>query len=219
MVLGRFLIKEEEEITDLVIYKLNHTTGQFELEKQSEFMFSDACIQFEFSIDNNGQLLFFTKSELFSFDYYMGIKKTVHKFENELDDQPNFGTFSFDQRKFIVTSSADILHVDLDSGIETDLDDQEEIGQIENILCDDDHFYIMANKKEGRLGYYLLYHPIDQPMNTDYLIRWGNKLDIGDCDLQLMEEKDYKTGKMERSIVVSFKSIGINTYNVLVISL
>jgi len=77
----------------------------------------------------------------------------------------------------------------------------------------------MANKRDQKLGYYLLFHPVAHPMETTYLLSWSNKLDIGDCDLHLMEEKDPKKGLLERSIVVSFKSIGINTFNVLVISL
>jgi hypothetical protein len=38
---------------------------------------------------------------------------------------------------------------------ETDLDDELRIGAIENITFDDINFYILANKKDNRLGFYL----------------------------------------------------------------
>jgi hypothetical protein len=49
-----------------------------------------------------------------------------------------------------------------------------------------------------------------------YFIHWSNKLDFGDCDMQVI--KDKKTNHV-KNIVVSFKNIGINTYNVFVYDL
>ena len=47
-----------------------------------------------------------------------------------------------------------------------------------------------------------------------YLISWSNKLDIGCCDMNVMHDIDGS-----ESIVVSFKMININTYNIFVIDL
>ena len=78
----------------------------------------------------------------------------------------------------------------------------------------------MANKKEQRLGYYLFNVNLDDPnQESEYLISWTNKLDIGCCDLNLMKEKDSVGDKSHMNIVVSYKSIGINTFNVFVINL
>jgi hypothetical protein len=105
-------------------------------------------------------------------------------------------------------------------GLEVDLDEREEISAIQNIIADEKHFYILANKKEGRLGYFLLrIDPSNPHDDADYLIKWSNKLDIGNCDLHFLIEKNKETGVMEKSIVVSYKSIGINTFNVFVIDL
>jgi hypothetical protein len=38
---------------------------------------------------------------------------------------------------------------------EIDLDDQEGVEGIENITCDDENFWIIANKRDSKLGYYL----------------------------------------------------------------
>lgn len=55
------------------------------------------------------------------------------------------------------------------------------------------------------------------------MIQWTNKLDIGNCDLHLMPEdiKDSNDNVIGQTmnIVVSYKSIGINTFNVFVINL
>jgi len=56
---------------------------------------------------------------------------------------------------------------------------------------------------------------------ASYLIQWSNKLDIGNCDMHMMDEKVVKDGvtTIEKQVVVSYKSIGINTFNVFVIDL
>ena len=56
--------------------------------------------------------------------------------------------------------------------------------------------------------------PENSAKNIEYL-NWYNKLDIGDVDMHLMTSD----GSGSPNIVVSYKSIGINTFNVLVIDL
>ena len=51
----------------------------------------------------------------------------------------------------------------------------------------------------------------------EYFLGWVNKTDISDVDICLMKET--VKGVVEHSIVVSFKMIGINTYNVFVIDM
>ena len=68
------------------------------------------------------------------------------------------------------------------------------------MVADDHYFYILANKKEGKLGFYLYKLDFNKPFSgkdkkeSDYLIRWNNKLDIADVDVALMDEKDKETG-------------------------
>ena len=54
----------------------------------------------------------------------------MYRFDNALDANPKFGVFNFDQTKFIITSSEDILYVDINKQIEIDLDDREEVSSI-----------------------------------------------------------------------------------------
>lgn len=100
---------------------------------------------------------------------------------------------------------------------EIDFDDREMISSIQNILSSDTHFFVLANKKEQRLGYYLFSIEIAHPeKDSQYYINWNNKLDIANCDIQFMKEQR-NDGKIEENVVVSYKCIGINTYNVFVI--
>jgi hypothetical protein len=46
-----------------------------------------------------------------------------------------------------------------------------------------------------------------------YLISWTNKMDFADCSLFMMKENGQK------ALVICYKSIGINTFNVFVIDI
>ena len=103
--------------------------------------------------------------------------------------------------------------------IEIDLDERENISAIQNIIQTPKHFYVMANKKEAKLGYYLLDIDIGDPdKDSRYLINWSNKLDVANVDMAILSEKG-KDGANEQSIVLSYKAVGINTFNVFVIDL
>ena len=73
-------------MTELVIYKLGDD-NKFSTEKIREFEFHDACMEFAFSNKNSNELLFFTKDELFKFNYlHETDRETVYKFNNNLED-------------------------------------------------------------------------------------------------------------------------------------
>lgn len=112
------------------------------------------------------------------------------------------------------------MYVDIEKRIEIDLDDKEQIANIQAIHACDEYFYVFANKKNERLGYYFFIIDIKNPENEfDYLINWTNKLDIACCDVNVLQEFCDVERDWKKSIIMSFKSIGINTYNVLVIDL
>jgi len=214
--LGQLLIKNQKEICSLAFYKRNKVTTMFELEKDVAFDFKDACIQFTFCHENDNSILFFEAHRLFKYNYLTEEVITVYEIQNKLEAQPNFGIFNHNQTKFIVTSSEDILYCDMKKSLEIDLDERENISSLQNIIQDNKYFYILANKKESRLGMYLLKVNINDPdEESEYLINWTNKLDIGNCDLFMLKQ----TKTENPCIVISFKSIGINTYNVFVIDL
>lgn len=150
---------------------------------------------------------------------------TIYTLNNFLLDPPSFGIFNEDQTKCIITSRKDILFVDIQTGLEVDIDEQENISDILNIVGDDKYFYVLANKKDQLLGYYLLMVDIENPEKpANYLINWTNKCGISSVDLHFLEDAyddDFdddptKEAEMRKYLVVSYKAEGINTYNVFV---
>ena len=219
MALGIKLIKKETKFTNLCVYK-KYFDGKYQLETNLNFDYDDACMIFNFDKKNNKELLFFTPKELFSLHYNdpNAKRKTKFRYQFELKDKPHFGIFDLEQRKFIITSDEDALYVDMDKKEEINLDDQEGISSIQNIVADKSTFYILANKRDNRLGIYIFSMDMNNPTKpANYLINWSNKLDIADCDLHLMQIT--KGRFIKKSLVVSYKSIGINTFNVSVIDL
>lgn len=111
----------------------------------------------------------------------------MYELKNFLLDPPNFGCFNEDQTICILTSINDIIWINLNTLKEVDLDEQENIGDILNILGDEKYFYILANKRKDILGYYLLMIEIENPTKPAiYLINWTNKFNIRDVDLNFM---------------------------------
>jgi hypothetical protein len=76
---------------------------------------------------------------------------------------------------------------------------------------DDDIFYILTNKYEEKLGFFVLKIKEDNPFNCSFLIKWKNKLDIGDTNIQVLRNHE----KGNKEIIISFKTIFINTYNLM----
>ena len=118
-------------------------------------------------------------------------EETIYTLKNYLVDPPNFGIFNEDQTKCIITSRADILFIDLQTKRELDIDDKEGISDIMNVLADEKYFYILANKKDNVIGYYLIMMEIDKPeRDTIYLINWKNKTSIQQVDLNFLQDKN-----------------------------
>ena len=91
------------------------------------------------------------------------------------------------------------------------------ITNIKEIINDHEEkcFYILANKYMGKLGVFLLKFHQDNPSEFKFVLKWKNKLDIADADVNIIRNprKKYK------ELVISFKTIYMNTYNVQVIDI
>lgn len=69
-----------------------------------------------------------------------------------------------------------------------------------------------------KLGFFVLKikegKPQVNPDEDNFLIKWKNKLDIGDASLHVLRTFD-KNGEPLKEIIISYKTIYINTYNVI----
>jgi len=55
------------------------------------------------------------------------------------------------------------------------------------------------------------------PKRGKFLIKWKNKLDIGDTNVQVLRNE--QKGKLIKEIVIGYKTIFLNTYNVMLMDI
>ena len=112
----------------------------------------------------------------------------------------------------IISSAEDGVYVDMVSKQEIDLDDKFDIGCIKEIIHDDEDsvFYVLANKYEEKLGFFLIKMHESRVNEYSFLTKYKNKLDIGDAAVAVLRDRE----KGYKELVISYKTIYINTYNV-----
>lgn len=96
-----------------------------------------------------------------------------------------YAVFNSKQTLVVVSTLFDVLYVDIPNKKEIDIDNLYKIAEIRSIVYIGNHFYVLANKCERLLGYFLIQidevHPdVTQPT---LLINCKSKLDISDAAL------------------------------------
>ena len=80
----------------------------------------------------------------------------MYIFQNYLNSQPIYCVFNHIQDKVLIATFYDVLFVDISGDEEVDIDNLYHIGDIRSIHYYDKKFYVLANKCERLLGYYLI---------------------------------------------------------------
>ena len=101
----------------------------------------------------------------------------------------------------------------MDSENQIDLDHLYNIGGIKSISYDieDQNFYVLANKFEKNHGLYIVKFSEDDPRDHKFIMKVKNNLDIGDANIFVLRNEEM----LYKELVVSYKSIHINTYMIL----
>lgn len=81
---------------------------------------------------------------------------------------------------------------------------------------EDKVFYFLCNKKRELLGFFLIKFNETNPIKNSDLTNWKHKLEIGDVNINVLRGIDHVTKKYFKELVISYKTIYINTYNVFV---
>lgn len=78
------------------------------------------------------------------------------------------------------------------TGLEVDLDEEYEIQKLKQVIFDNDTdcFYVLANQRENKYGFYLVKIPQDDPFSYSYILNWKTKLQIGDCSVYILKTPD-----------------------------
>jgi hypothetical protein len=117
-----------------------------------------------------------------------------------------------DQTVSIIASIDDGIYYNNRSKEQIDLDETFKVCNIKEIIYDDEEklFYMLANKYKDKLGIFMVRFRESNPKYHRFILRWKNKLDIADADVNIVRNKKKKF----KELVISFKTIFINTYNV-----
>lgn len=124
------------------------------------------------------------------------------------------------QDVMVISSQEDGIYKDIRNGTEIDLDEKFNIGIIKEIIHDDEDecFYLVANKYDEKLGFFIVRMSDSDPIGDfKFLTKYKNKLDIGDCKLSVMRSGEGQNRLKE--LVISYKTIYINTYNIVIMDI
>jgi hypothetical protein len=91
------------------------------------------------------------------------------------------------------------MYIDINSKVQIDIDDYFGVHDFKSLLYDEGYFYLIANKRNNKLGFYLLKISETEPLGKKvynmhefkdkiFLISWENKLDIGDVNIFVRED-------------------------------
>ena len=115
------------------------------------------------------------------------------------DQHPDLLVFNLDQTVFIISSKSDSMMIDIVAKTQVDIDEQFGVHDFKALLYDEGYFYLIANKRNDKLGFYLLKIDEKNPFGSNiydthtfkekmFLISWENKLDIGDVNIDIRED-------------------------------
>jgi hypothetical protein len=132
--------------------------------------------------------------------------------------QPQYYCISADQDIHVLASFNDGVWYNHKEDEEIDLDEHYKIDLIKNIVYDEEDkvFYLLCNKKREALGFFLIKFNETNPLKKSDITQWKHKLEIGDCNISVLRGIDQVTKKYYKELVISYKTIYINTYNVYV---
>ena len=78
----------------------------------------------------------------------------------------------------------------------------------------------MANKCDEKLGVYVLKMSENDAKNTRFLIKWKNKLNIDDVNMNILHSNSIKHPEhLFSELIINYKTIYLNTYNVIVLDI
>jgi len=121
---------------------------------------------FEFIKDNIDSIVMTDRYRIMQYNFMTNTIEYIHVFENYLNSQPIYVVFNEDQNILIVASFYDVLYIDIVKSVEIDIDNRFLIGDIRSIVNIDKKFYVLANKCEKLLGYYLVEIDENEPLTT-----------------------------------------------------
>jgi len=107
----------------------------------------EVCKVFYFDNNDPNLLLMVSLDKIMTFDFVKEKTEDMYDFVNDLNEQPEFFTFNKEQEICIIASSEDGLMINMSEKDELDLDSVFSLSDIKIVVCDENSFYCLANKR------------------------------------------------------------------------
>jgi hypothetical protein len=161
-------------------------------------------------------LIFAKKDVIFEVNFETEEITILYTFSRPFTLQPSFFVANKNQELFTVASVHEGIWVDLKKLYDVDLDELYNILAITQVIYDheDQSFYLLANKKDGKLGFFLIKYNAKNPAVHNFLTMWHSLLEIGDASISIFRGND-DLGDF-KELVIGYKTININTYTLVV---
>ena len=166
--------------------------------------------------------MYFCKAtEIFSLNIKKREFNTIHKFKPALLTQPQYYCQSANQKIHVLASINDGIWYDAEDDREMDLDELYKVDYIKQIVYDyeEKNFYFLCNKKKELVGFFLFKFRESNPLNFEEVTVWNSKLEIDDVSITVLRGQDQCSKEYFKELVISYKTIYINTYNVVVLDI
>jgi hypothetical protein len=110
--------------------------------------------------------------------------------------------------------------VDLKEKTDIDLYDLFNITYAVNMIFDreEECFYILSNRQSSSIGFFLVKFFAVNPGKYKFITMWRHLLEVGDANMSISKGMD-SHGVWYKELIVGYKTIFINTYNIVVIDL
>lgn len=161
-------------------------------------------------------LIFAKKEIIFELNFITEESKEIYRLSKPFTIQPSYFVSNQTQDIFTVASFIDGFWVNLKQNNDVDIDELFNILSITQIIYDheDNFFYILANRKDDMVGFFLMKYDAANPAVYHFITMWKSSLEIADSSISISrgvdEQGDFK------ELVIGYKTININTYNIVV---
>jgi len=117
----------------------------------------------------------------------------------------------------IAASREDFIYYNKTEQYHLDLAESFYIGKIKRITHDPDDkvFYALANKYHDKIGLALVRFDESNPFLHKYILNVNTKLEIDNADVSIMINKERNL----KELIISYKTIYLNTFTIFVIDL
>ena len=121
-----------------------------------KYNMSSFCKNVQFDKTSKDPKIFMVSDEaIISLDLLQEQIVQFYDFKLDMADQPEFFLFNDDQTCCILATGEDALFIDLEEKKEVDVDTVIGVSCIRTVSYFNKHFYLLANKRFGKIGLYL----------------------------------------------------------------